>query len=74
MLKHNLELNMRDLGKLLILILQLLFIAAATYYLFINFGVGTEETKHVSTVIRMGNERFLVDLDTGNVIFVAGKE
>lgn len=59
---------MNDLGKLIIIVLQVILIGILTYYLFINFGVVQEEVTHVSTLIRIGGESFLVDSENGNVI------
>lgn len=59
---------MNDLGKLIIIVLQVILIGILTYYLFVNFGVVQEEVRHVSTLIRIGGESFLVDGENGNVI------
>lgn len=65
---------MKDLWNLLFIVVQLLAIALLTYFLVVNFGVSNEEATHVSKLIRIGGERFLIDSDTGNVTFVANKE
>jgi hypothetical protein len=64
---------MKDLWNIIFIVLQLISIGILTYFLYTQFGVSTEEARHVSSLIRIGTESFFVDSETGNVTFVANK-